>query len=51
MQIQALTTAFSVADSPFWVCTKAEWRRAQEGSDEADGLPWPLDAVRELTTL
>lgn len=30
-----------------WVCTEDEWRRSQSAGDEADGLPWPLDAVRQ----
>ncbi len=31
-----------------WVCTEEEYRRAEQEHDEADGLPWPLDAVKEL---
>lgn len=34
-----------------WVATEAEWDRAQRDGDEPDGLPWPTDAVTELTTL
>jgi hypothetical protein len=31
-----------------WVCTEEEFRRAEEEGDEAEGLPWPLDAVTIL---
>jgi len=33
-----------------WVCTEEEYTRAEEAQDEADGLPWPLDAVTVLET-
>lgn len=33
-----------------WVCTEDEWLRAEGDGDDPDGLPWPLDAVHELTT-
>lgn len=29
-----------------WVCTEEEFERSRAARDEADGLPWPLDAVR-----
>ena len=28
-----------------WVCTEDEWLRAQEAQDDADGIPWPVEAV------
>jgi len=31
-----------------WVCTEDEYALASETDHEADGLPWPLDAVSEL---
>jgi hypothetical protein len=31
-----------------WVCTEQEYQRAQSAHDEADGIPWPLDAVTEM---
>lgn len=31
-----------------WVCTEDEWDRAKRAGDEPDGLPWPLDAIKEL---
>lgn len=31
-----------------WVCTEEEWQRSEREGNEADGLPWPLDAVTEL---
>lgn len=31
-----------------WVCTEQEFSRYEEAGDEADGIPWPLAAVREL---
>lgn len=31
-----------------WLCTEAEWNRAVSANDDPDGIPWPLDAVREL---
>jgi hypothetical protein len=33
-----------------WVCTDEEYERAESAGDEADGLPWPLDALHELET-
>jgi hypothetical protein len=33
-----------------WVCTEAEWERAQSEGDDPDGLPWPVTAVTELVT-
>ena len=33
-----------------WVCTEEEWTRATTDGDDPDGLPWPLAAVRELTS-
>lgn len=29
-----------------WVCTEEEYQRATAEGDEADALPWPLDALR-----
>ncbi len=31
-----------------WVCTEEEFDRSHRAGEEADGLPWPLDAVRVL---
>jgi hypothetical protein len=31
-----------------WVCTEEEWNRANVEGDDADGLPWPTDAITEL---
>lgn len=31
-----------------WVATEAEYERAERAGDEPDGLPWPLNALREL---
>lgn len=31
-----------------WVCTEDEYMRAERDKDEPDGLPWPLNALREL---
>jgi hypothetical protein len=31
-----------------WLCTEHEWDRAQAVGDEPDGIPWPLEAVRDL---
>jgi hypothetical protein len=33
-----------------WVATEDEWERAQTEGDDADGIPWPTDAIRELTS-
>lgn len=33
-----------------WVATQAEWERAQRDGDEPDGLPWPTESIRELTS-
>jgi hypothetical protein len=33
-----------------WVCTEDEWARAQIDGDEPDGLPWPADAIAEMTS-
>ncbi len=29
-----------------WLATEEEFRRSQEAGDDADAMPWPLDAVR-----
>jgi hypothetical protein len=29
-----------------WLCTERDFRRAQDGGEEPEGVPWPLDAVR-----
>ena len=29
-----------------WVCTEVEYERAVAEEDDADAIPWPLDAVR-----
>jgi hypothetical protein len=31
-----------------WVCTEEEFQRSARAGDDADGIPWPLDAVGEL---
>ena len=31
-----------------WVCTEREYDRAERAGDEPDGLPWPLNALREM---
>lgn len=31
-----------------WVCTEAEYERAEALGEEPDALPWPLDAVTQL---
>jgi len=31
-----------------WVCTETEFERCERSGSEPDGVPWPLDAVREL---
>jgi hypothetical protein len=31
-----------------WVCTEEEYERANREGDEPDGLPWPLNALREM---
>jgi len=33
-----------------WVCTVKEYEDAQAHGDQVDGVPWPLNAVRELET-
>ncbi len=33
-----------------WVATEEEWERAQRDGDEPDGLPWPTEAIKELTS-
>ncbi len=51
IELRALGAPMQGRDFPVvWVCTEAEWRRSQAAGDEADGLPWPLDAVQELAT-
>lgn len=32
-----------------WVATEDEWERAKRDGDEPDGLPWPTDAIHEMT--
>jgi hypothetical protein len=31
-----------------WVCTEAEFSRAEQAGDEPRGLPWPYSAVRAV---
>lgn len=31
-----------------WVCTEQEWARSAAAHDDADGLPWPVEAIKEL---
>ena len=33
-----------------WVCTEREYAEAQATGKAAEGIPWPLDAVRPLET-
>ena len=33
-----------------WVCTDEEYERAEAEGAEAEGVPWPLSAVRETVT-
>jgi hypothetical protein len=33
-----------------WVCTPEEYDRAQKEGGEPDGLPWPVDSMKELLT-
>lgn len=48
--LRALGAPVQGRDFPVvWVCTEDEWRRVQEHGDEADGLPWPLDALRQMS--
>ena len=31
-----------------WVCTEQEYEQAQVSGQPVAGMPWPLDAVKEL---
>ena len=33
-----------------WLATEDEWARAEQAADEADAVPWPTSAVREMTS-
>lgn len=47
--LRALGSPVRGRDFPVvWVCTEEEYERSDREHDEADGLPWPLDAVEEL---
>jgi hypothetical protein len=47
IQVRALGRPMKGRDFPIvWVCTEEEYQRAQESASEADGIPWPLDAIR-----
>jgi hypothetical protein len=46
VRLRALDHPVRGRDIPVvWVCTEDEYWRAERDGDEADGLPWPLDAV------
>ncbi|HEY5844907.1 MAG TPA: hypothetical protein VIU87_26215 [Mycobacterium sp.] len=48
VQMRALDRPVRGRDFPVvWVCTEDEWVRSNAAGDEADGIPWPLDAVKE----
>ena len=34
-----------------WVCTVAEWDRAEREHEEPDGTPWPISDVVPATSL
>lgn len=48
IRMRALGSPQRGADFPVvWVCTEDEWARSEREGDEADGLPWPVSAIRE----
>jgi hypothetical protein len=50
--MRAIRTPEQGRDFPvLWVCTEAEYERAERDSDEPDGLPWPMTALREMQTV
>jgi len=50
IQVRALGRPIKGHDFPIvWVCTEDEFQRSQESDTEADGIPWPLDAIRVPT--
>lgn len=47
IQVRALGRPTKGHDFPVvWVCTEEEFQRARETDEEADGIPWPLDAIK-----
>jgi len=49
VRMRALGKPIRGRDFPvLWVCTEEEFNRAETAADEADGLPWPLSALRVL---
>ena len=46
LEKRALTGVVMGDDFPVvWVCPEEEWNAAQREGREADGVPWPADAV------
>lgn len=47
VRLRAISKPMKGSDFPVvWLCTEEEFERSRAAGDEADGLPWPLDAVR-----
>jgi hypothetical protein len=50
VRMRALGAPIMGRDFPvLWVCTEEEWSRSQSVDDEADGLPWPFEDIKELS--
>lgn len=49
VRMRATSTPTRGRDFPVvWVCTVKEYEEAQTLGQRVDGMPWPLNAVKEL---
>jgi len=47
LEKRALSGVIMGDDFPVvWVCREEEWQAAQEEGRDAEGVPWPADAVQ-----
>lgn len=51
VRMKALSGPVRGRDFPIlWVCSEAEWQRAELAGEDAEGIPWPVQYVQQMVT-